>query len=43
MSPLPNAYEQKEKKMGKMQIIVNIAKRCSFVDEDFIENVSFEE
>lgn len=34
----PNAYE----KLGKVQIIMNIDQRCILVDEDFIENVRFE-
>ena len=32
----------KKKKMGKVQIIVNTEQRCVLVDEDFIENVRFE-
>lgn len=28
--------------MGKIQISVNIEQRCILVDEDFIENVRFE-
>lgn len=28
--------------MGKVKIIVNIEQRCILVDEDFIENVRFE-
>ena len=35
----PNAYE----KLGKVQIIMNIHQRCILVDEDFIENVRFED
>lgn len=30
------------KRMGKIQISVNIEQRCILADEDFIENVRFE-
>lgn len=32
-----------KKKIGRVQIIVNIEQRCTLVNEDFIENVRYRE